>query len=313
MFTSLTNKSDAKDLYPTTGDPDSARDLFHRRVTSDYNNKHGVKYVPPPVVKDILKKNTFVHNCLANKSKNNVEHFENIYNKKILTQRKRKIIGILHERRIDFRMLQALKNALFDLDELEDNHLVSLESYRETAHYEMNKLLDGELGALVLQEIGSDCGTKVDLAKLNDLVDLFFYLPTKQKPNARNESESMWFIMSSNCHGGHDTGERPDQGGPLARILDLLWIKIAERFPSIHEAYRYFDVNFNNRVSFNEFQKGLDNMRIKFQVSQMSDIFQYLDRGDKGYISYGDFCELAEEKRRHLDPVTTGSEVMDPE
>ena len=26
----------------------------------------------------------------------------------------------------------------------------------------------------------------------------------------------------------------------------------------------FFDVNFNNRVSFSEFQKGLDHLRIKF-------------------------------------------------
>lgn len=113
----------------------------------------------------------------------------------------------------------------------------------------------------------------------------------------------MWFIMSSNVYGGHTSGTEKDQGGPLKRILDLLWIKISERFGSIHEAYRYFDVNFNNRVSFNEFQKGLDHMRIKFQVDELIRIFEYMDRGEKGYISYGDFCELAEEKRRHLDPV----------
>lgn len=44
-------------------------------------------------------------------------------------------------------------------------------------------------------------------------------------------------------------------------------------------------------------------MRIKFQVDELINIFEYMDRGDKGFISYGDFCELAEEKRRHLDPV----------
>ena len=30
-------------------------------------------------------------------------------------------------------------------------------------------------------------------------------------------------------------------------------------------------------------------------------MFQYLDRGNKGYISYLDFCEMAEERRRNLD------------
>ena len=47
-------------------------------------------------------------------------------------------------------------------------------------------------------------------------------------------------------------------------MLDLIWIKIADRFKGMAAAYRYFDVNFNNRVSFNEFQKGLDHMRLKF-------------------------------------------------
>jgi len=34
----------------------------------------------------------------------------------------------------------------------------------------------------------------------------------------------------------------------------------------------------------------------------MSDIFKYLDKDSKGYVSYTDFSDLVEEKRRHLDP-----------
>lgn len=34
----------------------------------------------------------------------------------------------------------------------------------------------------------------------------------------------------------------------------------------------------------------------------MDAIFKYLDIGQKGYISFGDFCELCEEKRRQIDP-----------
>lgn len=86
-------------------------------------------------------------------------------------------------------------------------------------------------------------------------------------------------------------------------MLDLIWIKIADRFKGMAEAYRYFDVNFNNRVSFNEFQKGLDHMRLKFQVNELDIIFKYLDRGQKGYIAYNDFCQLSEEKRRNLDRI----------
>ena len=93
----------------------------------------------------------------------------------------------------------------------------------------------------------------MDLNKLNDLNDLFFYLPKKQKKNARNESADMWYILSSNVHGGATTTEVNVQGGPIKKILDLLWIKISEKYKSLAEAFRCFDVNFNNRVGFNEF------------------------------------------------------------
>ena len=99
--------------------------------------------------------------------------------------------------------------------------------------------------------------------KLCDIVDLFIYLPIT-KNRIPNESKDLFFIMSHNTYGGHTAGEVKYQGGPLKKMLDLLWIKISERFKGIAEAYRYFDVNFNNRVSFNEFQKALDHLRIKF-------------------------------------------------
>ena len=59
--------------------------------------------------------------------------------------------------------------------------------------------------------------------------------------------------MTSNTIGSHTTHDLKDQGGALNRILDLLWININQKFRTIAEAFRYFDVNFNNRVSFSEF------------------------------------------------------------
>lgn len=118
-----------------------------------------------------------------------------------------------------------------------------------------------------------------------------------------NDSTDVYYLMSGNTYGGATSNDMYDQGGPLKRILDLIWIKIADRFKGMAEAYRYFDVNFNNRVSFNEFQKGLDHMRLKFQINELDIIFKYLDRGQKGYISYNDFCGLSEEKRRNLDRI----------
>lgn len=124
-----------------------------------------------------------------------------------------------------------------------------------------------------------------------------------QKLPKSNDSTDVFYLMSGNTYGGPTSNDMYDQGGPLKKMLDLIWIKIADRFKGMAEAYRYFDVNFNNRVSFNEFQKGLDHMRLKFQINELDIIFKYLDRGQKGYIAYNDFCQLSEEKRRNLDRI----------
>lgn len=78
-----------------------------------------------------------MHNQIANKNKVNVEHFKNIYNRAIFTDTKRHVIQQMHESNLDFRALASFKNALFDSEELEDNHLVPLSVWTELKQYEM--------------------------------------------------------------------------------------------------------------------------------------------------------------------------------
>ena len=66
--------------------------MFHRRATNDFRDKSKDVYVAPPVTKTFEVKNNFVHNQIANKNKVNVEHFKNIFNKKLFTAAKRHII-----------------------------------------------------------------------------------------------------------------------------------------------------------------------------------------------------------------------------
>lgn len=89
-----------------------------------------------------------------------MEHFYKIYNKKVLNKRKHEIIAKMHEQHIDFRMLTAFKNALFDSEELEENHLVPLRVWKELKTYEMLYVLD-DVEPLILQEI--QIGDKVNL------------------------------------------------------------------------------------------------------------------------------------------------------
>lgn len=43
----------------------------------------------------------------------------------------------MHESGLDFRALASFKNALFDSEELEDNHLISKDIWTELKEYEM--------------------------------------------------------------------------------------------------------------------------------------------------------------------------------
>ena len=83
------------------------------------------------------------------------------------------------------------------------------------------------------------------------ILDLFTLLPIS-KTVVKNSSKEIYNCLSGNRQDGHTT-IHGDPGGRLQKSLDLLWIKLDERFKSMADAYRYFDTNFNNRVSFGEF------------------------------------------------------------
>jgi len=69
------NASYASNMYPVA-DKKGEQDLYFKRTSEDYCNKHGVEYHAPPVVKNYDKKHSFVHNCIENKNKTNIAHFE---------------------------------------------------------------------------------------------------------------------------------------------------------------------------------------------------------------------------------------------
>lgn len=175
LFLDKVNQSDAKNMHPVLAEAEGGKDLYFRRVKETYYDKHDIEYQPPPVVKDILKKSTFVHNCIANKNKINVEHFDSIYNKKVFTPKMQGLLQRLHNANVDFRSITQFKNALFDSEELKDNHLLPMSEWDSLRQYFMPKL-QGSQEADILEYVrhGPDM---VNLMKFTDIVDLFFYLP----------------------------------------------------------------------------------------------------------------------------------------
>ena len=195
-------------MYPKLDSKREIKALFRNRMLEDFCKKNPNDYVPPPVVNTFEKKETFVHSCIQNKQKSNVDHIANI--NKQYSKEKHSILKLMHENDVDFRMLTQFKNALFDSEMLEDNHLITIDEWKKILKYEMQSKLD-PIEHLILDEIKNSDG-KVNLMKFTDLVDLFFYLPL-HKPYFKNDSRETYLILSSNTESGYTYV--PKVGGQL--------------------------------------------------------------------------------------------------
>lgn len=139
-------------------------------------------------------------------------------------------------------------------------------------------------------------------------MDLFTYYPKKPvKQHPGRGSSNIYRVMSSNIQDGA-TAEKPEEmsleQSRLKRNLEFIWLRVDEKFTSLSKAYRFFDVNYNNRVTFNEFSKGLEMLKVKMNLKDQLACFKYLDHDDSQYLTYDEFCGLTVERRANIDPTT---------
>mmetsp|Transcript_40279 Transcript_40279/g.61468 ORF Transcript_40279/g.61468 Transcript_40279/m.61468 type:complete len:124 (-) Transcript_40279:765-1136(-) len=95
----------------------------------------------------------------------------------------------------------------------------------------------------------------------------------------------------------------------LTKIMTLIAIKIEEKFNSLAKAFLYFDRNNSQKISKQEFSKGLEVLRLKLSKEDIDHVFDHVDLDQDGLLSYQEFCGFAEEKRRNIDPFEPNSEV----
>ena len=89
----------------------------------------------------------------------------------------------------------------------------------------------------------------------------------------------------------------------MRRSLEFIWIRIQERFKNFSPAFRFFDKNCEGKVTFDQFVVSLETLKVKFSSKDLLMVFKYLDKEQKGYIDYADFCNLSDERRLNLDPA----------
>lgn len=56
------------------------------------------------------------------------------------------------------------------------------------------------------------------------------------------------------------------------------------------------------KITLNEFRISLENLRMKLTTKEVQDLFEFLDQDRDGLIDYKEFCNIAEEKWKGIDP-----------
>ena len=128
---------------------------------------------------------------------------------------------------------------------------------------------------MLLTEIAHGENNLVDLNIFSDLVDLFVYMPNMDEKKEHQKSPAIHYILSSNSK-DKATAEKSMESQDevhLRRTMEMLWIRIQERFKTFSPAFRYFDRNFNNRISFTEFTKGLEGLKVKMSAKDQLMVF----------------------------------------
>lgn len=85
--------------------------------------------------------------------------------------------------------------------------------------------------------------------------------------------------------------------------------KLMEKFSNLSTAFRFFDANLNQSISYSEFYTALDHLGIKISTEDSKKIFDHLDTNHDNAVSYNEFCELSEEKRRGIDPFRSKAQA----
>jgi hypothetical protein len=88
----------------------------------------------------------------------------------------------------------------------------------------------------------------------------------------------------------------------LSKLMTLIAIKIEEKFTSLGKAFLFFDSDGNREINLLEFSNAIEKLRVKLSKADLQLVFNTLDTDGDGMISYNEFCEFTEEKRRNIDP-----------
>lgn len=79
----------------------------------------------------------------------------------------------------------------------------------------------------------------------------------------------------------------------MIKLVNILSQKIEEQFTSIKEAFQFFDLNNDDKVSMEEFCLAIKRLKIKtINKEEAQIIFEFLDDDNDKNVSFNEFTKL---------------------
>jgi len=80
--------------------------------------------------------------------------------------------------------------------------------------------------------------------------------------------------------------------------------RLNQKFQKIGDAFRHFDRDFDNQISYKEFRIVCEEMDLRYTKDELQNLYTYMDTDGGGTIGYNEFTKLLDEKRMGIDPYT---------
>jgi hypothetical protein len=205
----------------------------------------------------------------------------------------------LLDARIDCRMLYVLRETLFKNSKDHNIERVSVEDFRSCWRTLMNQELHAQQPQLefkFLSILSDKNGNHIDTQKLSKIIDLIEFYPFTVKKD-RNFSQELYYVLSAGIQGDHNEGidnlkkrkEKSEQDIHTEKVCEFVWSKIQEKFERLAEAFRFFDIDNNTKLTRKEFREGLERLKIKISDEDREAVFEFLDKNKNGWLSYKEF------------------------
>jgi Ca2+-binding EF-hand superfamily protein len=81
-------------------------------------------------------------------------------------------------------------------------------------------------------------------------------------------------------------------------------MRLMQKFKKISDAFRHFDRDYDNQISYKEFRVVCEEMDMRYTKNELQIIYSYLDDDGGGTIGFLEFTKLLDEKRMGIDPYT---------